>query len=65
MRHYHLPPSLPPAIPFDADNAPDVRSRWLETNERCTAFEDRDRAIVAHFRRLSKMQFDGQVKLDV
>ena len=62
-RVYHLPLSLPPAIPFDVDNAPVVRSRWLETDEHCTVFEDRDRAIVGHFRRSSRIQLQGQVSL--
>ena len=62
MRRYHLPPSLPPAIPPDLSAR---EQRWYEIHEHVTAFEDRDRAIVHSFRRSSRLQLEGQVKLDV
>lgn len=54
----------PPAIP-DGETPLLDPSRWYEVHETCTAFEDRDRAIVAHFRRSHKFNLRGQVKLDV
>lgn len=62
MRHYHLPPSLPAAIPSADISCRE--QRWYELHEQVTAFEDRDRAIVHRFRRSSKIQLEGQVSLD-
>lgn len=62
MRKYHLPSSLPPALPPDLSAR---EQRWFEIREQVTAFEDRDRAIVHSFRRSKRLVLDGQVKLDV
>ena len=62
MRIYKLPPSFPAAIPPGDISCRE--QRWYELHEQVTAFEERDRAIVQHFRRSSKIQLEGQVSLD-
>lgn len=57
--------SLPPAIPEENTFPPVDGFFLLEVKGPCTVFEDRDRAIVGHFRRSSKIDLEGQVKLDV
>lgn len=61
MRNYHLPPSLPPAIP-DGDFSC-REQRFYELQDKA-AQEVFDRRVVGHFRRSSKISLDGQVKLD-
>lgn len=60
MRYYHLPQNLPPAIP----SREVVPSRFYALGEACTVFDDRDRAIVARFRRSEKIKLRGQVHID-
>lgn len=60
MRVYHLPQNLPPAIP----SREIVPSRFYALGETCTVFDDRDRAIVARFRRSKEIKLRGQVHID-
>lgn len=60
MRYYHLPQNLPPAIP----SCEVVPSRFYALGEACTVFDDRDRAVVARFRRSKKNKLRGQVHID-
>lgn len=53
----------PSAIPASEPEYP--RIKLYEIHEMITAFEDRDRAIVSHFRRSKKLKLRGQVKFDV
>ena len=62
MRYYHLPSSLPPAI-LDGDIS--CREQRLFEIQDQDAQDIFSRRVVAHFRRFSKMQLDGQVKFDV
>lgn len=62
MRHYHLPLYLPPAIP-DGDISCRERS-FFEVQDK-EAQDIFARRVVAHFRRFSKIELDGQVKFDV
>ena len=61
MRVYHLPQNLPPAIP----SREVIPSRLYALNEVCEVFDvERDRAIVARFRRSKKIKLRGQVHID-
>ena len=62
MRNYHLPPSLPPAIP-DADISC-REQRWFEIQDR-EAQDIFSRRVVARYRRTKRLVLDGQVKLNV
>lgn len=61
MRKYHLPSFLPPAIPPDYSGGV---QRWFEIQDQ-EAQDIFSRRVVSHFRRSSKMDLDGQVKLNV
>lgn len=41
-----------------------IPSRFYALGEACTVFDDRDRAIVARFRRSKKNKLRGQVHID-
>lgn len=60
QRVYNLPSHLPPAIPSHEV----IPSRFYALGETCTVFDDRDRAIVARFRRSKKIKLRGQVHID-
>lgn len=60
QRVYNLPSHLPPAIPSHEV----IPSRFYALGEMCTVFDDRDRAIVARFRRSKKIKLRGQVHID-
>lgn len=60
MRYYHLLQNLPTAIP----SREVVPSRFYALGEACTVFDDRDRAIVARFRRSKEIKLRGQVHID-
>lgn len=52
MKVYLLPSYLPPAIP----SREVIPSRFYALGEACTVFDDRDRAIVARFRRSKEIE---------
>ena len=60
QRVYNLPSHLPPAIP----SREVIPSRFYALGEACTVFDDRDRAIVARFRRSKEIKLIGQVHID-
>lgn len=62
MRKYHLPFSLPPAIP-DADTSC-REQRFFEIHD-IEAQEIFSRRVVARYRRTKRLVLDGQVHLDV
>lgn len=62
MRPYHLPSTLPPAIP-DGDIS--CREQSFFELQDMEAQEIFSRRVVQHFRRSSKLKLDGQVKFDV
>lgn len=62
MRTYNLPLNLPAAIP-DGDISC-RKQRFFEIHD-IEAQEIFSRRVVAHFRRSSKLELDGQVHLDV
>lgn len=62
MKAYHLPPSLPPAIP-DADISC-REQRFFEIHD-VEAQEIFARRVVARYRRSKCLVLDGQVKLNV
>lgn len=62
MRHYHLPSDLPPAIPESDISCREQRFFEIHDQEAQDIFS---RRVVSHFRRSSKIDLDGQVKLDV
>lgn len=63
MKTYHLPPSLPPAIP-DGDISC-REQRFFELQDRAEAVEIFSRRVVARYRRTKRLVLDGQVKLNV
>ena len=60
MKVYHLPQNLPPVIP----SREFIPSRFYALGETCAVFDDRDRAIVARFRRSKEIKLRGQVHID-
>lgn len=62
MRKYRLPLSLSPAIPDGDISCREQRFYEIRDIEAQDIFA---RRVVAHFRRSSKLELDGQVKLDV
>lgn len=62
MKTYHLPSSLPPAIP-DADISC-REQRFFELQD-AEAVEIFSRPVVARYRRTKRLVLDGQVKLNV
>jgi hypothetical protein len=57
---------LPPALPFDNTYPPLSGFYTVGVKEDAMpVFEERQRAVVGHFRRSNKIQLRGQVKLDV
>lgn len=62
MRIYNLPPDIPPAIPAGDISCREQRFFEIQDQEATDIFA---RRVVSHFRRSSKMDLDGQVKLDV
>ena len=66
MKRYHIPANLPPALPEDNTYPPVSGFYAIGVKEDAlSVFEERQRAVVAHFRRSSKIELRGQVKLDV
>ena len=66
MRRYHIPANLPPALPLDNTYPPVSGFCAIGVKEDAfPVFEERQRAVVAHFRRSGKIELRGQVKLDV
>lgn len=62
MRIYNLPRNLPPAIPDSDISCREQRFFEIQDLETQDIFA---RRVVSHFRRSSKIELDGQVKLDV
>lgn len=62
MRNFHLPSSLPPAIP-DGDISCREQS-FFEVQDK-EAQDIFARRVLSHFRRSSEIYLDGQVKFDV
>ena len=60
MRYYHLPSSLPPAIPASDISSREQRFFVIHDQESQDIFA---RRVVSHFRRSSKIDLDGQVKM--
>lgn len=57
---------LPPALPEDNTYPPFSGFYMVGLKEDAMpVFEERQRAVVGHFRRSNKIQLRGQVKLDV
>lgn len=66
MRRCHIPVNLPPALPEDNTYPPVFGFYAIGVKEDALlVFEERQRAVVGHFRRSNKIQLRGQVKLDV
>ena len=67
MRRYHIPANLPPALPPENTYSPCSSPLFIPVRDKAAfdVFEERQRAVVAHFRRSNKIQLRGQVKLDV
>ena len=62
MRMYHLPHSLPPAIPIGDISCREQRFFELQDAEAVEIFS---RRVVARYRRTKRLVLDGQVKLNV
>lgn len=62
MRNYHLPPSLPPAIPSGDISCREQRFFEMQDAEAVEVFS---RRVVARYRRSKRLVLDGQVHLDV
>ena len=62
MFDYHVSKNLPPAIP-DADFS-FCEQLFFEIHDQ-EALDFFSRRVVSHFRRSSRYELDGQVKLDV
>lgn len=66
MRRYHIPANLPPALPEENTYPPLSGFYAVGVKEDAMpVFEERQRAVVGHFRRSSKIELEGQVELDV
>lgn len=62
MRKYHLPSSLPPAIPDGDISCREQRFYEIRDIEAQKIFA---RRVVARYRRTKRLVLDGQVKLNV
>lgn len=62
MRIYNLSRNLPPAIPESDISCCEQRFFEIQDQEAQDIFA---RRVVSHFRRSSKFNLDGQVKMDV
>lgn len=64
MRTYS---SLPPALPLENTYPPCSSPLFIPVRDEAApdVFSDRVRAVVGHFRRSTKTELEGQVKLDV
>jgi hypothetical protein len=58
---------LPPALPLENTYPPCSSSLFIPVRDvdAPDVFDERARAVVGHFRRSSKIELRGQVKLDV
>lgn len=64
MKRYHIPANLPSAIPLDSSYPPVSVFYAVGIKEDCMeVFAEKQRAVVGHFRRSSKIELEGQVKL--
>lgn len=65
MRRYHIPANLPPALPLDNTYSPASGFYAVGIKEDCMeVFAEKQRAVVGHFRRSSKIELEGQVQID-
>ena len=58
---------LPPALPLENTYSPCSAPLFIPDQDGAVpdVFYERGRAVVGHFRRSSKIELEGQVKLDV
>lgn len=67
MRRYHILANLPPALPPENTYPPCSSPLFIPVRDEAApdVFDERVRSVVGHFRRRSKIDLEGQVKLDV
>lgn len=67
MKRYRIPVNLPPALPPENTYPPCSSPLFIPVRDEVApdVFAGRARAVVGYFRRSSKIELEGQVKLDV